>query len=698
MTGFRALLTVARLWIAKDSHAGSMMSNLSIRKQVMMLAGAFTALLMASVAVMVFLVMTLSETVFQTTVQQDRAAVISDINAGVYETFVSVLQVARSQAGANEALAADIEALTELRSRMEATFGAEVADQRGALDQLFADVQLLSEMTADLQSIPPFDRSVILRDDVIPLLQAMLAVAPTVEAEIDKALDTAVASKLASFEWAQMLLFAVSAIAVVTALGLSWMFSRLLVRPIVATAKDVERLAGGDYDIAVDTAQRGDEIGQIGKKLVTLRDRLAQNKAETERERSANERRIALFDTMRASMGALRDGQLDQCIDGGAWSDLGSDYVTLCEDFNDLSAALQKLVTSVRASIDTVKSNADELATMSMDMSKRAEVQAATLEESAAALEELSSSVKSAAARAKEADEKVVEGRRRAQQGGEVMDRALAAMGSISKSSEKIAQIIGVIDDIAFQTNLLALNAGVEAARAGESGKGFSVVASEVRSLAQRASESAKEIKDLVFTSTQQVEDGERLVQETSATLKHLVQSVTEVSDLVSDIANAAQEQASGVQEITVGVAELDKATQQGAALVNETSAAGEQLTHEVSKVAERLAAFLGEGGAGALNAAPSEADDDLDFIDPTGRVSSASFYNDDNAALEFDAPTPAPVIQSSAQDGDGKRRDSNGWPSPDKPEPRPVAEMRAVAGDATSDRVTLTDEEWKEF
>jgi methyl-accepting chemotaxis protein len=242
--------------------------------------------------------------------------------------------------------------------------------------------------------------------------------------------------------------------------------------------------------------------------------------------------------------------------------------------------------------VSTVETNANDLADMSMKMSQRAEVQAATLEESAAALEELSESVRSAARRAQEADDKVIEGRRRAELGGEVMGRAMDAMSSIAKSSEQITRIIGVIDDIAFQTNLLALNAGVEAARAGEAGKGFSVVASEVRALAQRSTEAAKEIKTLISGSTKQVECGVGFVGGAGTALASIVQRVTHISDLVRNMATGTTEQAVGLGEINIGVNQLDHVTQQNAAMVEEATAASHTLKFDASSLQDLVRNF----------------------------------------------------------------------------------------------------------
>ena len=205
------------------------------------------------------------------------------------------------------------------------------------------------------------------------------------------------------------------------------------------------------------------------------------------------------------------------------------------------------------------------MSTASDDLSKRTENQAAALEETAAALDEVTATVQQTAKAAGDARATVTSARADAEAGGLIVSDTVSAMGSIKESSEKISQIIGVIDEIAFQTNLLALNAGVEAARAGEAGRGFAVVASEVRALAQRSSDAAKDIKDLISTSSQHVQRGVTLVDETGKALDKIVSQVANVDTLVSDIASSANEQATGLAEINSAINEMDRVTQRNA-------------------------------------------------------------------------------------------------------------------------------------
>ncbi|AUC53839.1 chemotaxis protein [Sagittula sp. P11] len=476
---------------------------------------------------------------------------------------------------------------------------------RSQLEGVRIALEQIPQYFEEAQSEALFGQLDTIRRDILPKLDTAEQHVGDLMDWINDAAATARAEAETTLESAELRILLANSFAAAVGILLAYFFGRQLSQPIERARERIGRLVGNDYDSPIADRDRGDEVGAIARALEDLRRKLVDAERAEERTRAENGRRIDLFQALGVSMSQLRGGKLGQRIEAEDWEDLGDSYVKLCRDFNDLAQALETLVASLRDSTQTVRSNATELSGMSEEMSRRAEVQAATLEESAAALDALSSGVQSAADKARDADEKVVEGRRRAEEGGEVMARALQAMSSIAKSSEQISQIITVIDDIAFQTNLLALNAGVEAARAGESGKGFSVVASEVRGLAQRASASAGEIKELVMNSVDQVEDGERLVQETSQTLSHIVDSVSEVSGLVSSIARMAREQAGGVQEINVGIAELDKVTQHNAAMVNQTSASSQQLTVEATRLSDLLAQFTGGTEVSASTSVP---------------------------------------------------------------------------------------------
>ncbi|MCB1769763.1 MAG: bacteriohemerythrin [Candidatus Competibacteraceae bacterium] len=262
----------------------------------------------------------------------------------------------------------------------------------------------------------------------------------------------------------------------------------------------------------------------------------------------------------------------------------------------EMAGQLRDMVSQVSAATDQVSSAAGQIARGSADLSQRTEEQASALQETASSMEELTTTVKHSADNAQQANQLAVVARDQAEQGGQVVDRAVSAMNAIYQSSRKIADIIGVIDEIAFQTNLLALNAAVEAARAGEQGRGFAVVAGEVRKLAQRSADAAKEIKALITDSVTKVEDGSALVERSGQTLPEIVAAIKKVSDIVAELAAAAREQASGIEQVNKAILQMDQVTQQNASLVEETAAASQAMSDQARELMEVIQFFkLGE-------------------------------------------------------------------------------------------------------
>jgi methyl-accepting chemotaxis protein len=256
-------------------------------------------------------------------------------------------------------------------------------------------------------------------------------------------------------------------------------------------------------------------------------------------------------------------------------------YHRLQQDFNAALAQLESAMADIANSAHTIGSTTQEIATAADDMSKRTEQQAASLEQTSAALEEVTVTVKKTAEGAAHATAIIGTTKSEAETSGEIVHRAVDAMGRIEKSSREISQIVGVIDEIAFQTNLLALNAGVEAARAGDAGRGFAVVAFEVRALAQRSAEAAKEIKALISASTSEVKQGVELVDQTGKALEKIVGQVADINRVIMEIANGTREQATALAEVNVAVGQLDQNTQKNAAMFEETTAATHSLRRE---------------------------------------------------------------------------------------------------------------------
>ena len=268
------------------------------------------------------------------------------------------------------------------------------------------------------------------------------------------------------------------------------------------------------------------------------------------------------------------------------------DSTSLMAQLKEMQVRLGKVVGSVRANSESVATASAQIAQGNLDLSQRTEEQASVLEKTAAAMEEFSATVRQNADNARQANQLALDASNVAIQGGEVVGQVVDTMKAINDSSKRIADIIGVIDGIAFQTNILALNAAVEAARAGEQGRGFAVVASEVRSLAGRSADAAKEIKSLIGASVERVEQGTALVDHAGATMTEVVSSIRRVTDIVSEISVASAEQSAGVVQVATAVNQMDQVTQQNAALVEESAAAADSLKMQAIELVQIVAVF----------------------------------------------------------------------------------------------------------
>ena len=301
----------------------------------------------------------------------------------------------------------------------------------------------------------------------------------------------------------------------------------------------------------------------------------------------------ALDDLIRM-LNALADGDLTQRVT----TEYHGNFALLKDNANKTAERIGVTIAEIKASAAEVTNASAEISGSTTDLSQRTEEQAASLEETTASMEEISATVKKNAEFAQAANQSAANTREIAARGGQVVAEAVQAMAKIEDSSRKIADIIGVIDEIARQTNLLALNAAVEAARAGEAGRGFAVVASEVRSLAQRSSQAAKDIKDLITNSNNQVKGGVDLVNKAGASLNEIVESIKKVAEIVAEIANASNEQASGIEQVGKALNQMDEVTQQNSALVEENAATAKTLEHQAHAMDERIAFFrTGSGG-----------------------------------------------------------------------------------------------------
>jgi len=284
----------------------------------------------------------------------------------------------------------------------------------------------------------------------------------------------------------------------------------------------------------------------------------------------------------------IAQGDLSARID----TSRGDEFGDLMKSLARMNESLARMVQQVRQSTDSIATASAEIATGNHDLSVRTEQTSSNLQSTASAMEELTSTVRHSADNARQASQLAASASTVAQKGGTVVQEVVSTMGEINASSKKIADIIGVIDGIAFQTNILALNAAVEAARAGEQGRGFAVVAGEVRSLAGRSAEAAKEIKALINTSVQKVDSGAQLVNQAGDTMNEIVQSVRRVADVIGEITAAASEQSGGIASVNNSIANLDQMTQQNAALVEQSAAAAQSLREQADQLAQAVSVF----------------------------------------------------------------------------------------------------------
>ena len=340
----------------------------------------------------------------------------------------------------------------------------------------------------------------------------------------------------------------------------------------------------------------------------------------------------------------------------------------------EMTGQLQDMVGKVTQATDQVSSAAAQIAQGSADLSQRTEEQASALEETASSMEELTSTVKQSADNAGQANALAGAARNQAEQGGQVVDQAITAMSAINQSSRKIADIIGVIDEIAFQTNLLALNAAVEAARAGEQGRGFAVVAGEVRKLAQRSADAAKEIKALITDSVSKVEDGGKLVDRAGQTLREIMSSVKKVSDIVAEMAAAAREQASGIEQVNKAILQMDQVTQQNAALVEETAAASQAMGGQARELQQLMGFFK------------------LDHRESTARVAGTGHRSERRASSATGShPTAGRPATKPVSAKPANAKPANAKPTAASPAARSALADKKPTAHAVS-------EEWEEF
>ena len=364
------------------------------------------------------------------------------------------------------------------------------------------------------------------------------------------------------------------------AVALAMLLSRQIARPITTLTQAMADLAAGRHDIDVGAAGRSDELGDMARAVLVFRD-TAVAKLADDHDREA---------AMTAIGSGLRS--LSQADLTARLADVPAAFRVLSDDFNLATASLNQVLGDVRGSVDSIKRNSGEIAQAATDLAERTEREAAALQQSSSALDDVTRSIREGAVRAIEASSAMADTCGEAERGDAVVRQAIAAMHGIEQASDEIAQIITLIDGIAFQTNLLALNAGIEAARAGEAGKGFAVVASEVRALAQRSADAASEVKAKVQAASTHVGAGVELVEQTGDALARIIERVSGVGTSIDAIARSTDHQATSLGQINIAIAEMDAMTQQNAAMVEQTSAASRQLVAEAEALATSVGTF----------------------------------------------------------------------------------------------------------
>ncbi len=461
-----------------------------------------------------------------------------------------------------------------------------------------------------------------------------------------------------------------------------WIGSRKIAAPLAATAKTMEILAQGSVDVEVRGAERKDEVGAMARSVQVFKDNAvalrtaeaAQQRAnaEVEGERRRNQEladaaakeQAMVMEAIAGGLARLSDGDLTYRLD----QQFPEAYKRLQSDFNGAIAQLEEAMGTIVHAANSIGAGSDEIASAADDLSRRSEQQAASLEETAAALDEITATVRRSSAGAQEASKVVGSTRSDAERSSVVVRNAVDAMNQIEKSSQSISQIIGVIDEIAFQTNLLALNAGVEAARAGEAGRGFAVVAQEVRALAQRSADAAKEIKTLISTSSQQVNQGVAMVGQTGEALQAIVVKVGEIDALVSEIAASGQEQATGLNEVNAAVNQMDQTVQQNAAMVEQSTAASHALKNEAGNLMQMISRFRVQGSASVAAAGGSKRASRSAAPPPAAHRPSAPVH-----------VSPGPTLASAAS----------------RPGANPVAAAQAKLAKAVG---ASSSDDWEEF
>ncbi|MDR5012548.1 methyl-accepting chemotaxis protein [Agrobacterium fabacearum] len=475
------------------------------------------------------------------------------------------------------------------------------------IGKLYNDAEGRGELMASLKDRQPRSLRIVDGADGIEVQRTFM---PFKVAQFDTtwivAVDVPVSTIEAPLEQQFYAMMAGSAAVGCLLILVTWAISRIVVRPLQLLSGNMLALAEGDLSVEIASRQRRDEIGEMANALKVFRDnevraRDVEAQAHADRQRhELDQAKTAEVEQIRTAemsrVTALLGAGLKRLSQGDLAFQLSEpfapDFEALRADFNSTTKQLAETLRAVAEVAAVIDIGSREVSSGADDLSRRTEQQAASLEQTAAALDEITTNIITSSKRTEEARDIAIHANASATHSGRVVGEAGEAMRKIEQSSMEITNIISVIDEIAFQTNLLALNAGVEAARAGEAGQGFAVVAQEVRELAQRSAQAAKEIKDLIHNSSIDVQSGVKLVTDTSEALRAIESSIASVNHHIAGIAISAQEQSAGLAEVNAAVNDMDQVTQMNAAMVEQTSAAGASLAQECNRLRELVAKF----------------------------------------------------------------------------------------------------------